>query len=232
MPAERYSNKTIKRNNNSMRLTINDKQIIFPSSLLEITLQQKIDYSKEHTPALEKMAQQIEACKDELEKSVLTSEFEHEKMLRDFSFFAGVDLESLRNESSEIIDKVAGIYYPCMAVINEEANDLKPETEFFLKGQMWELRPPEDDGKFNSFLFAKQMTKHLINLSKGDWSAMLPICAAYIRKKDEAFDPQFIEEGSDRIEMMRELPMYYVMQVNELMKKTMDVHIAGASLQF
>lgn len=65
----------------------------------------------------------------------------------------------------------------------------------------------------------------MIALSNGDWSAMLPICATYVRQKNELFNPQFLEDGSERMKLMENLPMNIVMHVMKFLNDTLNVFI-------
>lgn len=206
-----------------MRLIINDKEVIFPSSLREITLQQKIAFEMEHRPALDGMVKDIESITDPVMIDAAVSLYHSEKMFRNFAFFTGCTIDAVKE--CDYVDQIATIYYSCLATIQEEALQQQPESEFVFNGEMWDLAPLEDDRKFDSFMLAKELTTYMHRLSNGDWAAMLPICAAYIRKKNEPFAKELLEERSERQQLFQNLPMDIVMQVVYFLNETLDLFI-------
>lgn len=210
-----------------MKIQINGQIVNFPSSLSEITLGQKIEFEKEHRAALDEIIHGIAKQKDPDLQEVEAFNYRHEKMIREFSFFTGMPVKVLRETENEILDSIANIYYSCLATITDDEQDieLNPQTEFVFNGEFWVLLPLDDDKSFKAFHTVKKLTKLMVDLSNGDWSALLPICATYIRKIDEPFQPVFMEEGSDRVELMKGLPMDITLHVVKYLNLTMSVYM-------
>ena len=210
-----------------MRITVNGQQVIIPSSLNEFTLGQRIDFYNEHGKELEDAAKAIIEMEAGLEKELEVSEFHFEKMARTFAFFAGTTVEAVKD--SEHLDTIASIYYSSLAVLFEEENELQPASEFQWNDEMWVLHPPSlkhgDSMTFGELIDSKQLVKNMIELGKGKWEYMLPICAIYLRKKDEPYDESFIYEGSDRLGIMRTLPMDIALQVGFFLSSSMNMSI-------
>lgn len=198
-----------------MRILINDKEVVFPSSLSEYTLGQRIAFQKEHGELLDKMLESILAMEDEVEKELEMMNLHLEKMFRTFAFFAGCTLEAVKDD--KFIDDVARIYYACLSVLFEEEKNIELQQSFAWKDQEWVIANPElkhgDRMKFGEFIDAKQTIKNMADLGKDKWEAMLPLCAIYLRKKDEPYKQEFLYEGSERMEEMKQLPMNIAMQV-------------------
>lgn len=205
-----------------MRIYINDKEVVFPSSLSEYTLGQRIAFQNEHGVILDKMLESILAMPDDAKRELETVNFQLEKMYRTFAFFAGCSVEAVKEE--KFIDDVAKIYYSCLAVLFEEEDKMELQQSFIWKGEDWEISTPEvkhgDNKMFGEFIDAKQVVANMSDLGQSKWEAMLPLCAIYLRKKDEPYKKEFLYEGSERIEMMKELPMDIALQVGFFLSLT------------
>jgi len=198
-----------------MRITINDKDIVIPSSVSEITLKQKIDFSLTHGKQLEEMAKSILAMPDGYEKELEITQFQFEQMFKTFAFFTGIDENVLKE--SEFIDKIAGIYYSSLAQLNADEEEMIIQTEFSWNDELWEIAHPElkhgDRMTFGEMIDAKQIIQDMVELGKNRWECLLPLCAIFFRRKGEAYDKSFLYEGSDRLKLMETLPLNFAMQV-------------------
>jgi hypothetical protein len=198
-----------------MRIIINGKQVTLPTSPREITLGQRIDFHNQYGREFDLMVSSIQAMPDGIEKDLEIVHFQMEKMFAAFAFFTGTNPEALKE--SEFIDQIANLYYSSLSVLLEEENTPDLQNEFYWKDCMWQLHPAElKHGSmmtFGEFIDSKQMVKDMADLGKGNWEAMLRLAAIFLRKKGEVYDKSFSYEGSDRIELMRELPMDIAIQV-------------------
>lgn len=210
-----------------MRVIINDKEVVFPSSLSEYTLGQRIAFHQEHGVLLDQMLESILKMEDEFQKELEMVNYQLEKMFRTFAFFAGCTLEAVKED--KFIDDISNIYYSCLAVLFDEEKSLELQRSFLWKGEQWELAEPElkngSKMKFGEFIDAKQTVKDMSDLGAGKWEAMLPLCAIYLRKKDEQYKEEFLFEGSERMELMKELPMDMAMQVGFFLNSCLNFYI-------
>lgn len=210
-----------------MRILVNDKEVLFPSSLSEITLGQRIAFHKEHGELLDKMLESIQEMKDEFEKELEMVNFQLEKMFRTFAFFAGCTVEAVKED--KFVEDVATIYYSCLQVLFEEEKNMELERSFAWKDEEWVIDAPElkhgDKRKFGEFIDAKQTVKDMHDLGMGKWEAMLPLCAIYLRKKDEPYKEEFLYEDSERIKLMRELPMNIAVQVGFFLNSILNFYM-------
>lgn len=198
-----------------MQVIINNQTITIPTTLAEFTLGQRIAFDNQYGAELRQMADSILAMEDGLEKELETMQFHFEQMLRTFSFFSGFDVETLRQ--CEFVDDMAAIYYASVAHLFEEEENMELQQSFIWKGEEWVLHPPElkHGSKMTTgeFVDAKQTLLNMQQLGKGKWDSLLPLCAIYFRKKEEAYQEEFLYEGSERMELMKELPMSMALQV-------------------
>lgn len=210
-----------------MRIIINDKEVVFPSSLSEYTLGQRIAFQKEHGDLLDKMLDSILKMDDDEKRELEMVNFQLEKMFRTFAFFCNCSVEAVKED--KFVEDVANIYYACLSVLFEEEGNIKPQTLFTWKGEEWELLTPElqHGGKhrFGEFIDAKQVINDMGDIGRGKWEAMLPICAIYLRKKDEPYRQEFLYEGSERMELMKDLPMDIAMQVGFFLSLTTNSYL-------
>lgn len=198
-----------------MRVTINNKEVIIPSSLSEFTLGQRIDFHNQHGRLLDEMLESIQQMEDEYFRELELIQWRMELMYRTFAFFTGTTVEALKE--SAFVDEISRIYHASLAVLLEEEENVELQQQFFWKDEEWQLSPPElkqdSPMKFGEVIDAKQIVKDMVELGRGKWEYMLRLCAIFFRKKGEPYDESFVYEDSDRLKLMLELPMNIAMQV-------------------
>lgn len=192
-----------------MTVFVNDKEITFPSSLADITLGQRIDFHTKHEVHLNEMAKVINDIKDPEEKHVEFVNFIYERLIRSVAYFGDISLKALR--SGEFMHTVNHIYEAALEPILFSIPEIEPLRSFMWNDEEWVLQDPElSQGStitFGELIDGKQMIKDLSSVQAGHWECMLPICAIYLRKKGEKYSEQFLYEESDRLKLMRTLPM-------------------------
>lgn len=210
-----------------MRLTINGEEVIFPTSLAEFTLGQRIAFQEEYGNDLDAWVQKILAMEEGLDKDLETMEFQFEKMFRTFAFFAGCTPDALKE--SEFVDDIANIYHSCLKVLFESEDEVKIEQQYSWEGEVWVIHPPhlkhDSKMKFGEFIDAKQIVKDLSDLGKGQWDKLLHLCAIYLRKPNEEYQEAFMYENSERIELMKHLPMDIAMGVGFFLTASMQLYM-------
>lgn len=192
-----------------MRATLNGKEIVIPSSLSEFKLGERIRFQEEVGNDLDEMVKAIVAIEDEFEKSLQIAEFQVEKMFRTMAFFCNCTVEALKE--SDFVDDIAGIYYASCSVLFEDEQKMEPQTEYTWMGETWVLHPVElkqdSKMKFGEFVDAKQMIKDLHDLGNGHWEKLLNLCVIFLRKENEPYQESFMYENSERINLMKNLPL-------------------------
>ena len=154
-------------------------------------------------------------------------QFQFEKMFRTFSFFSGINVESLKQSS--FIDEIANYYFSSMKILFEDEQQLELQNEFTWKNETWYLHPRELSNSskmtFGEFIDSKQLIKDMIEMGAGKWEYMLPLCAIYLRKENEPYKEEFLFERSERMALMRELPMDIAMQVGFFLTSSMNMFL-------
>lgn len=210
-----------------MQVTLNDKTFIFPSSLAEFTLGQRIAFQEQHGNELDAMLKSILEMEDGLDKELEITEFQFEKCFRTFSFFSGVDVQVLKE--SEYVDDIAAIYYANCQVLFEEESKIELSQTYEWNGDIWQLHPPElKNGSklmFGEFVDSKQIVKYEIELGKGKWEYLLPLAAIYLRKEGEKYQESFLYEGSERLKLMESLPLSIALAVGFFLNSYLNIVI-------
>jgi hypothetical protein len=86
------------------------------------------------------------------------------------------------------------------------------------EGSQWEIQDyavtPSSGMTFNEIITSKEVIRQVHALGKKKWDALPYLCAIFLRKKEELFNDEFIQDGrSERIKLMQSLPMHYAIQV-------------------
>jgi len=207
-----------------LRIVINDKEIIFPSSLSEITLGQRINFQKQYGDLLDKMLESCQKMEDPELREIELVMFQMEKMYATFAFFAGCTLEAIKE--SEFVGRVAQIYSASLHLLFEEEENMELQSEFLWRGEEWELAAPTlsngSNMSFGELIQSKQLMQDMVALGRNRWDALQSLAAIYFRKKGEAYSDKLVEEGSERLALMLELPMDYALQVGFFLSALMN----------
>lgn len=100
-----------------MVIDINDQQIDIPTSLLDITIQQRIDYAVQYGDELDKQLAVIQEMKDEQEKEIVLTTWWQDKIFKELSFFIGIPLQALEN--SDLYENIQTLYFLTLAGLIE-----------------------------------------------------------------------------------------------------------------
>ena len=210
-----------------MKLQINDREVELPHSLEQITLGQRIDFHNQYGRDFEIRIAAITEMPSGIDRTFEEAQFAVEKALATFAFFAGLDLEAVKE--SESLEEILIIHNACLeGLLKEESEvDLKGVYEF--AGAVWELHPPALSSAskmtFGEFVDSKQIVKHLLELSTGKWESLVYLCAIYLRKEGEPYSEELVHEGSDRLDLMRTLPMDIALEVGFFLSASMSSYL-------
>lgn len=201
-----------------MKLTIEGKEYTLPASLAAVTLNQRIEFDKQYGKGLREQLKKILEMKDERLKEMEFTEYHCKLACQSLSFFAGIPLDVVYNTS---IEDVLAIYHATMKGYAEDIDfankEYKLENEFPWKDAIWTIAAPElkSESKmtFGEFITAKQVVQNMMDLGDEKWGALLPLCCIFFRKKDEPFNEDYVNEGNERYELMKTLPLEYAIHV-------------------
>lgn len=201
-----------------MEVKVNNTTHDVPFSLSGFSLGKFVEYYEKYGKELD---QQFKALiektfegSDDLEKE-LNREIDFDihldnEALAWYSFWTGYDLFEARDEKfiQPILDQYR-VFRWMLKESEEEAKNLPMEMEW--NEETWAIQDwavtPRSDMSFNEIITSKEVVRQVYKLGKGKWDALPYLCAIFFRKKDEPFDDILIQEGSDRMELIKQLPM-------------------------
>lgn len=214
-----------------MKVKINDQEYDLPASLAAVTLSQRIEFDKVYGKALREQLKKIIEMKDERLKEMEFTEYHCKVACQSISFFAGIPLETVYNTS---IEDVLAIYYSTMKGYAEDIDfankEFELKHEFAWKDAIWTIAPPElkTDSKmtFGEFITSKQVVQNMMDLGDEKWGALLPLCCIFFRKRDEPFNEEFTNEGSERYVLMKTLPLEFALHVAFFLKSCQSFYLS------
>lgn len=192
-----------------MIITINGTDYQMPVSLMDVTLNDRVEYDNLYGKDLrEKFIKLIENKDEEGIEYYYT-----EVACKSLSFFGKIPLEDVEN--TDINDVF--VLYDITKQFSDEINfEQEPIREIFWNNEMWYIAEPElnnnSEMKFGEFLDSKQSVQ---DLEDQKWAALIPLCSIYLRKKDEKYSEKLLTE---REKLMKSLPLGYALQVGFFLK--------------
>lgn len=200
-----------------MELKINDTTCNVPTDLSQITLAQFLQYWEQYGRDLDNRLKEIveDTYTDEFDQTLDLLDLETEEAIAWYSFFTGFDFSIIKQQNSDELIAVYRTIKDLLRASESEAYVLNKEIEW--NGDTWIIRDwkitPNSGFTFNELLTSKEAARQIHQLGKGKWEALPYLCAIFFRKKAEPFQDKFIEADSERLTMMKELPMSIAMQV-------------------
>ncbi|WP_313214108.1 hypothetical protein [Soonwooa sp.] len=203
----------------------------FPSSLSEFTLGQRIAFDNMYSDQIKELQESV-FKKDENGEDIEADEIDVMLMTiaiasMNFSFFSGIPLQEVQDEIS--VDDVLNVYYACFHQINEQQESLELESEFVWNDEIWNLEAPELSYEskitFNELITSKQIVKQMSEVSASNWQGLLFLCAIYLKKENEVFNEAWMQENSERVQLMKSLPMDIALHVAFFLQSSMTSYM-------
>ena len=202
-----------------MQLKINDTVHDVPFDLAIITLEKFIEYYEKFGRELDKHLEQLVSKEyegDDIDKELLRqididSHLDNEAISW-FSLWTGADLFEIKEQP--LIQPLLSEYRVLRYILKESVEQvLELPLEIEWQGEIWSIQDfnvnPASEMSFNEIITSKEVMRQIMAVGKGRWDALPYLCAIFFRKKGEAFSDDLIYEGSDRMELMKQLPMEY-----------------------
>ena len=144
-----------------------------------------------------------------------------------FSFFSGIPLEEV--EQNIAVDDVLNIYYSCFYQLFQQEEELELQPEYLWNDEFWKLESPEltfeSKITFNEFITSKQIVKQMSELASGHWESLPYLACVYLKREDESFEEKWLAPGSERMEMMLDLPMDIAVAVAFFLQSSMSMYL-------
>jgi hypothetical protein len=191
-----------------------------PFDLTQITLGQFISYQSEYGKELDKKLKEILEKKYEVD-----ADYQRELELEDhldlealcwYSYWTKHDLHEVKNQP--FITPLLEQYRVLRYLLKDDDAIIKEfPASFDWKGEEWIISDfkvnPANEMSFNEIITSKEVMRQVHAIGGGRWDAAIYLCAVYCRKKGETFSDKFIQEGSERMELLKELPLKYALSI-------------------
>ena len=210
-----------------MKFMYKDSEYDVPTSLSQIKLRQKIEFDNLYGERIEALKNEVFGDENkevsDLDSMLLT--FSVAAM--NFSFFTGISLEEV--EQNIAVDDVLNIYYSCFYQLFQQEEELELQPEYLWKDEFWKLESPEltfeSKITFNEFITSKQIVKEMSELASGHWESLPYLACVYLKREDESFEEKWLAPGSERMEMMLDLPMDIAVAVAFFLQSSMSMYL-------
>lgn len=210
-----------------MKFMYKDSEYDVPTSLSQIKLRQKIEFDNLYGERIEALKNEVFGDENkevsDLDSMLLT--FSVAAM--NFSFFTGISLEEV--EQNIAVDDVLNIYYSCFYQLFQQEEELELQPEYLWKDEFWKIGAPEltfeSKITFNEFITSKQIVKQMSELASGHWESLPYLACVYLKREDESFEEKWLAPGSERMEMMLDLPMDIAVAVAFFLQSSMSMYL-------
>lgn len=207
-----------------MQLTINDTAYEVPFDVAAITLGQFLEYQQQYGKDLDKKLKDILEKKrtgapDEidLERTIELEEQLDLEALCWYSYWTKFDLIEVKSHPfiTPLLEQ-----YRVLRWLLKDDKDVPQQfpNEFEWKGEEWVIADfkvnPPSEMSFNEIITSKEVMRQVHAIGGGLWDGLLYLCAVYCRKKGEAFSDELIQEGCERLQELKELPLTYALSVS------------------
>jgi hypothetical protein len=218
-----------------MTVTVNGKEYFIPYSLSDIPLGRFIKYYDDYGRDLDKELDEI--LKRDYNK-LLTEKGYHEVTESDIELHKQLDLDNhLDNEAlawhsywtghdffevkqEKFITPVLSQYRLLKHLLIEGQQKASYEfpLEIIWNGDVWQIQEwtvtPASEMTANEIFTSKEIMLQVHNLGLSRWHSLVYLCAVFLRKKDEKFTDKLVMDGSERMELMKTLPLEHALKVS------------------
>jgi hypothetical protein len=208
-----------------MQFKFQDTTYTFPDSLSQIKLSDRIAFYNLHGKFLDDLAKKVQEMKDVDEKEAEAYEWNLHSIARHVSFYSGIPLECIMSEMD--ITDLQSMFFAAWANLNEQEQVVNIRGSYDWNGCKWVIASPvvSPTSRFTlgEFIYAKEVVRNMEQVANGKWASLPFLCAIFLRKEGEAFDELFCEEGSERLQLMQDLPMDIAIEVGFFLSSSMTI---------
>jgi hypothetical protein len=216
-----------------MKVTVNNVEHDIPFNLTDVTLKRFIEYYVTYGRELDKELLDIlntdyrkvllekgfgdfTEADIELERNIDIDNHIDKEALSWYTFWSGCDFFEAK-DMPDVQPLLAQYRMFKQLLSQEEEETLAVPKEIDWNDEKWSIQNHVLDSKsvmtFDEVVTSKEVIRQVNRLGLGRWEALPYLCAIFFRKKNEQFDEEFVQEGSDRMNLMELLPMKHALQV-------------------
>lgn len=205
-----------------IKLNLKGKQYQLPASIGDITLKQVIGFDDTYGKDLLKFQEN-----SDLEDELMQMELRMDLACKSVSYFSDIPLEIVYKTD---LNQILAIFQEVISPIFEPTPERELQDKYYFKDELWTIQSPIVDNRnemtFVELILGKEITRDLKNLANGKFEALQKLSAVYFRRsfreKTEEFQEEWMNEDSERIEMMADLPMDIVLDVAFFLQSSMS----------
>lgn len=203
-----------------MQVQINNIAIDIPFAPELIKLSDFINWHNQYGKNLNEELKQIIDNKElsEIDKIVKVEDYLDREAMDWFCFWTKTDFEEASKQPNifQYLEK----YRLLRTLLND--NDFEFPYEVEWEGETWRIEDfklnPASEMNFNEIITSKEIMRQIYKIGQDNWSGLPYLCCVFFRKKGELFQDSFIHEGSDRMELFKQLPLKHAMAVAFFLK--------------
>ena len=182
---------------------------LLPTSLQAITLAEWIDYTNSLKP-LDEWLKSLLELPDGQRKEILLTRNYVDRAYHTYEWFGGTE--------APLVDDVLQEYTNSFCRILEQKDGMICGN-FDLGGHQWTIPIPEltetSDITFGQFIDAKMLTQGATDADSNKWELLRYVCAIFIRRGNEAYDPMYVSEGNEKYQLCGSIPMPIVASMSD-----------------
>lgn len=188
---------------------------IKPGAFEQITIGQMIGFHDLYGKALHQEKEAISETEDGIEKDFSLMELRLKEAFSLIAFFSNEPLEKVKNEFD--ISLAMKIMEEQFEPIFNQEMDLA--LQFNWQKSVWHLPPIELNTKskmtFGEFIDSKVSTQNAGDNETSTWEMLLNVACIFLLKPEETYNEEWLYPDSQRIELMKQLPVTIGRQVGK-----------------
>lgn len=210
-----------------VEIRIDNTPYQIPADLSEITLGRFLQYWDQYGRSLDADLANIQTreYEDEFDREADLSTLEDEEAMSWYSFWTGIDREVLKAADASPLIVLYRSIRQLLTQSEDQAYDFPTDIEW--NGQVWEIADfkvtPGSAFTFNELLTSKEVIRQIRAIGKGRWDALPYLCAVFFRLKGEAFRDELIYPDSERMTLLKTLPLTHALQVAFFLTVSMGI---------
>lgn len=220
-----------------MLIEINGIEKHVPSDPGMIKLGDFLKWHEEHGRDLDSRLSNIalKEYDDELQREFDIDNHLLEEAVAWYSFWTGFDFSNIKSSSGvNLLEQYLIIRFLLKEAEKKQDTNFPAEIEW--NGELWQIQnfvvDPKSEMSFNEIITSKEVMRQLAEIGKGKWNSLLYLSCIFFRKKGESFTDELIHNGSERMELMKELPLDKALMVGFFLSSCVDTwRITSLSLQ-
>ncbi|NCX93166.1 MAG: hypothetical protein EBX40_00605 [Gammaproteobacteria bacterium] len=189
---------------------------------MEIQLQKWVAWWNAYGKAHSDEVLRIEGLTNPKEKREATIQHTLDSSARTVAFFTNTELQVFADKFTAYDSmKLAA---ELTRTINTNGNELLRGELVNWQGTTWQLSAPyvSENQTAEDHEVITDMALLYADIAAGKAEALYKLCAAYLRAPEEPYNAALIADNSERVELMKTLPVYYAFQIKHFINASLE----------